>query len=199
MGMCLALHAVSDQNIGRILSSPPLIWRLIAPEDPEIYLELTRRKGRGFFSRLFGKGENLSQEMPDLDFVDGEELADDLDKAWHGIHYCLNKTTYEAAPPMDFIVVGGTEVGDIEVGYGPARLFDSAAVEEINARISHITRDQLHRNYAPCEMTGQDIYPDIWEREGEEAFEYLVEYFDTLKTFVAHCNRNNLGMALYLS
>lgn len=37
MGMCLALHSVSDNNIKKILESPSLIWRLLAPDDPEIY------------------------------------------------------------------------------------------------------------------------------------------------------------------
>ena len=37
MGMCLALHSVSDQNIQKILKYPVLIWKLLAPDVPEAF------------------------------------------------------------------------------------------------------------------------------------------------------------------
>ena len=55
----------------------------------------------------------------------------DLDKAWQGIHYCLNQTEYEAEPPLNFITTGGVEAGKIDIGYGPARLFKSEEVHNI--------------------------------------------------------------------
>lgn len=199
MGMCLALHSVSDRNLEKILESPPLIWRLIAPDDPEIYLESANENKKGFLSSIFSKKNNeSSQVIPDLEYIEGENVDDDLDKSWQGIHYCLNKTDYDAEPPMDFITVGGKTVGDVEVGYGPARLFDSKTVKEIDKRISNITTEQLRTNYNPSEMERLDIYPNIWERDGEEGFEYISEYFENLKSFVASCSKNNLGMAVYL-
>lgn len=199
MGMCLALHSVSDKNIKRILESPALIWRLIAPDDPEMHLERAYAEKKGIFSRLFGKkSTEARQPIPDLEFVEGENMEDDLDKSWHGIHYCLNKTDYEAEPPMDFITVGGQVAGDIEVGYGPARLIDSTTVKEIDERLSKITTQQLRDNYDPSEMGKLDIYPNIWERDGDEGFEYIAEYFEPLKSFISTCAKHNLGMAVYL-
>ncbi|MDH5600127.1 MAG: YfbM family protein [Gammaproteobacteria bacterium] len=200
MGMCLALHSVSDKNIANILASPALIWRLLAAEDPEIYIETVKENSAGFFARLFGK-KNTDTEIvvPDLDFVEGENIDDDLDKSWHGIHYCLNKTEYEAEPPMDFITLGGETVGDIEVGYGPARLLNSETVREIHQRLLKITTEQLHQNYDPDEMNKLDIYPNIWVRDDEEGFEYIEDYFENLKTFTANCVKHKLGMAVYLS
>lgn len=199
MGMCLALHSVSDSNITKILESPPLIWRLIAPDDPEIYLESINEGRKGFISKIFGKNKtNVPQDVPDLKYVEGENIDDDLDKSWQGIHYCLNKTDYEAEPPMDFITVGGETAGDVEVGYGPARLFYSKTVKEIEKRIANITTEQLYNNYNPSEMEKLDIYPNIWERDDDEGFEYIAEYFNNLKTFVSNCSKNNLGMAVYL-
>ncbi|ACL06748.1 Domain of unknown function DUF1877 [Desulfatibacillum aliphaticivorans] len=200
MGMCLALHSVSDRNIGRILESPPLIWRLIAPDDPDIYLEALRGQSKGsFLKRLLGKNESTSsEETSNLEFVEGENIDDDLDKSWQGIHYCLNKTAYDAEPPMDFITIGGVTAGNIEVGYGPARLIDSDTVKELEKRLKNISREQLHQNYDPSEMEKLDIYPNIWERDGEEGFEYIYEYFENLKSFIARCSKHNLGMALYL-
>lgn len=200
MGMCLALHSVSDNNIKKILESPSLIWRLLAPDDPEIYIETVKENSGGFLAKLFGK-KNSGEEIPvpDLDFVEGENIDDDLDKSWHGIHYCLNKTEYEAEPPMDFIIDGGELAGNIEVGYGPARLIDSKTVKDIHERISKISVEQLRENYNPEEMEKLDIYPNIWVRENEEGFEYIADYFETLKSFITHCSKHNLGMAVYLS
>jgi hypothetical protein len=199
MGMGLALHSVSDQNIERILASPPLIWRLLARDDPEVYREFVGNQGRGLFARLFGKGKpEPVPEVPDLELVEGENNEGDLDKSWHAIHYCLNKTNEAAEPPMDFIMDGGRTAGDIDVGFGPARLVDSGAVKEIDRRISGVTPEQLRERYDPAEMDRLEIYPGIWQRDGDEGFEYVAEYFESLKRFVDHCARHDLGMAVFL-
>jgi hypothetical protein len=164
-----------------------------------LYLESVNESKRGLFSRLFGKKSvEPTRLIPDLEFVDGENIDDDLDKSWQGIHYCLNKTDYEAEPPMDFITVGGKAAGDIDVGYGPARLFDSSTVKEIEERLSNVTSKELRENYSPSAMEKLDIYPNIWERDGEEGFEYIAAYFETLKSFISNCSKHNLGMAVYL-
>jgi hypothetical protein len=199
MGMCLALHSVSDENIKNILERPELIWRLIACDDPEIYEEAVKEKNRvGFFSKLFGKKATAEVEIPNLRFVEGENVDNDLDKSWQGIHYCINKTAYEAEPPMDFITVGGEVAGDIDVGYGPARLFNSEAVKEIHSHLSNISEAELSANYDPEVMDKLDIYPNIWSRDGDEGLEYITEYFINLKSFVANCANNNLGLAVYI-
>ncbi|KJV05500.1 DUF1877 family protein, partial [Methylocucumis oryzae] len=145
MGMCFALHSVSDANIKKILESPPLIWRLLAPDNPEIYLESVNEAKKGFFfSSLFGyKKKEPDQPIPSLSFVEGENIDADLDKSWQGIHYCLNKTSYKAEPPMDFITLGGQMAGKVEVGYGPARLIDSNTVKAIHERLAKLTVEDL--------------------------------------------------------
>lgn len=200
MGMCLALHSVSDENIQKILSSPPLIWRLIAADDPDIYLDTIKEEsGSSFFAKLFGKKPPPTEsEIPDLSFSEGENIEDDLDKSWQGIHYCLNQTQYEASPPMDFITLGGETAGNVEVGYGPARLLRSEVVNEIHRLIGSISTEDLKSKYNPSEMDKLDIYPNIWVRDGDEGFEYIAENFERLKSFVASCVKNKLGMAVYI-
>ena len=43
MGMVLELTTLADENIERILADPPLIWRVVAPDEPEFY-EAARRE-----------------------------------------------------------------------------------------------------------------------------------------------------------
>ena len=83
--------------------------------------------------------------------------------------------------------------------FGPARLLSSNQVKEIESKIGTITREQLYKNIDPEEMEKLDFYPNIWETEGDEAFDYVAEYFEILKTFIENYAANNVGMALYLS
>ena len=58
MGMVLALTMLGDRNIDRLLADPPLVWKVIAPQDPEAYERARRDVARpSFFSRLVGRKE----------------------------------------------------------------------------------------------------------------------------------------------
>ena len=54
-----------------------------------------------------------------------------LDKSWHGIHFLLTGSAEGVRPPVDFILMGGREIGDLDLGYGPARAFTSAETKQI--------------------------------------------------------------------
>tara|TARA_B100001989_G_scaffold252912_1_gene236936 strand:+ start:257 stop:847 length:591 start_codon:yes stop_codon:yes gene_type:complete len=195
----MEFYSVSDSNIERILEQPALIWRLIARDELEVYEEAVRGQNKiGFFAKLLGKKAVAPADISDLEFAEGEGIGGEIDKAWNGIHYCLNKTVDEAEPPMDFITIGGKEAGNIDVGYGPARLFSSKQVKEINACLSEISEDDFRNNYDPSDMEKLEIYPNIWERDGEEALDYISEYYNDLKSFISNCAKNNLGLAICL-
>jgi len=198
MGMILELHSVSDNNIKKILEQPALIWKLVEPDDPGYYEEAVKNNNKvGFLSKFFGKKAVSEIDLRDLEFVEGENASEDLDKAWQGIHYCLNKTAYDAPPPMDFITRGGIVAGKVEIGYGPARLFDSKLVNEIHQNILKISEAEITANYNPEEMVKLDIYPNVWEHN-DDGLNYVVEKYLVLKEFIEHCNSHCLGMAMYL-
>lgn len=120
MGMVVVLTAVSDVNVRRLLEDPPLVWKVVFPEEPGLY-EDARKEARGWFARLFS-----SAKAPLELFDEGERPSVDLDKAWHAIHYLLTGEADEVPGPLGFLVSGGAPVGAIEVGYGPARAFTSS-------------------------------------------------------------------------
>ena len=39
MGMVLTLHTIRDENIDRLHADPPLVWRFLVPDLPELYFE----------------------------------------------------------------------------------------------------------------------------------------------------------------
>ncbi len=204
MSMILALQSLSDANIAKVLADPPLIWRVLAPDDPDVYLDMTRAAGSrgGFWARLFGKKPAPAPvESPALDFQDGEGESTDLDKAWHGLHYLFTQTDWAGEPPLNFIVCGGTEVGDVDVGYGPARVFRAQEVQAIHTALQATDPDTLRNRFDPDAMMKLDIYPTIWDRDAQEddTLAYCLEYFDVLKDFIADAARHELGLVVYLS
>ena len=202
MGMVLALRTTSDANIRTVLADPTLIWKVIAPDDPEIYEEARASKMPGFLQRFFGgKSENESEgQEVTLPQVNGEGAEIDLDKSWHGIHYLLTGTAWEGEPPMNFIVSGGIEIGDVDTGYGPARAIDSVSVAAITEALSGVDTELLRTRFRPDEMQKLDIYPSIWDRDPnqDDTLGYCLEFYEELKRFLKTASENNLGVVLYL-
>src|SRR5687767_14577361 len=127
MSMIVAMVTLGDANIARVLQDPPLIWRVIAPDDPEPYESARRLASKpSFLGRIFGRssatGPKPGASAESFALGAGEGLVTDLDKAWHGIHYLLTGTAAEGGKPLDFLVSGGREVGNVDIGYGPARV-----------------------------------------------------------------------------
>jgi hypothetical protein len=79
-----------------------------------------RRVSDARIEALLRDPDTITDSLDDDADEDDERTAHaelDGDKAWHGIHFLLTGTAGEGTPPLDFIVRGGQEVGDIDVGY----------------------------------------------------------------------------------
>ncbi len=109
-----------------------------------------------------------------------EDAADDVDKAWHGIHFLLKGTVAAGTGPLANVVFGRVPVGDEDVGYGPAMSTDADDVPAVAAALAGVTDDTLRARFDPEAMA--DIYPNIWD-EGDEALDYLLENLATLRAF----------------
>lgn len=74
--------------------------------------------------RLVSDGQ-LEEPIADPEQIEGflyesDGSSDDeeyLDKAWHGLHFLFTGTAWEGDPPLNFLVSGGREIGDVDVGY----------------------------------------------------------------------------------
>lgn len=134
-------------------------------------------------------------------YPDGEEAEHsiDVDKAWHGIHFMLTGQAYGGDGPLALVIMGGEEVGD-EVGYGPARLLLPEQVNVIANALEKLTIEEFKKAFKPAEMTAAEIYPEvIWERDGQEALDYVLEYFEELVVFYRDAAKRGDGVALWLS
>jgi hypothetical protein len=190
----MVARALSDEKIQTIMADPPLVWRVVSPEDADFYLKETgQSKPPGFFERIFGATRKWPPEVPDFDFTDNELKEVDLDKSWDGINFCIKKITRSSGYPNLF--VDGKEVGKVEVGYGPAMCYVADEVVRIAELYASITEVELLAQYVPSEMKG--VYLDsLWQRGGDDCQEYLTENFATLKAFLRHAKENHLGIII---
>ena len=199
MGMILVVTTLRDENIARVLADPPLIWSVLAPDDPE-RVTRARASSRGLFARLFGRSKAPIEHVP-LEFADGEVQETDLDKAWHGIHYLLTGSNWKGELPLGFLLCGGETVGKIDPGYGPARVLTSVQVRAVARALEPVDEAYLRARFNPVEMMKLGIYPAIWDRDpaDDDTFDYCAHFFASLKTFVTDAAQRGVGIVVSLS
>ncbi|PCJ17697.1 MAG: hypothetical protein COB02_12830 [Candidatus Cloacimonadota bacterium] len=199
MGMAASLTSISDDNIDIILANPPLIWRIIAPDDPETYFDAVDLNSKqGFFLKIFSKKNKKAKELPNINFLENENKEIDLDKAWDGLNFCLNQNSSSFDSLLTFIIQGGEDIGDIDIGYGPGRFFRDKTTKDIALLLNEWDENKLRESYNPKKMEELDIYPNIWMTDNEEAFEYILDHFKVLKAFINECVKDNLGILIFL-
>ena len=207
--MVLGITRLRDETIERILADPPLVWTVIAPDDPEAYqrarADADRPSRPGFFARLFGATTPPAPEpraVEPLALTDGEGIEVDFDKSWHGIHYLLTGSAEGGEPPLDFLIEGGREVGDEDLGYGTGRVFTSAETRVIASALDAISDAELRSRFDGAAMTSAGIYPDvIWNRNdpSDNPLEYVAEFVTVLRKTLADAVAHKHGMLITLS
>jgi hypothetical protein len=127
---------------------------------------------------------------------DQEEL--DIDKSWQAIHFLINGDPWTGSPPQFNVVLGGTEIGDVDVGYGPARYLDSDEVKRTSIFLTSVTSESLLKAFNLDTFRKQDIYPSGWEGSQQEK-EYIIEYFGILKGFFTRAEAAGNAVIIYLN
>jgi hypothetical protein len=187
MGMVLGFTTISDGNVERVLAFPPLVWKFIAPEDPEAYEHDAARFGR--------PAAELDVEIT-LGKLEGRAAS--IDKAWHGIHYLLTKSDWQGDPPWNFLLLGGRDLRGIEPG---CRIFTSGEVAGIQQAIAGVTDEWLRSRFDPADMTHLQIYPDVWDRDPavDDTLGYCLELFGVMRKFLDDATRHGLGMIIAIT
>lgn len=207
MGMILVLDVLSGDNIERVLADPPLVWKVLAPDDEDIYQEARLERSRdrvGWLGRLFGKKGPVQQPVnfeEEFELSEGELADTDLDKAWSGLHFTLNGGDEDTGSPLGFLMYWGEFLEDIDVGFGPPRILRPAQVKEVHAALTALSNDEFKARYQPKAMAKREVYPRIWDDEDcyQENLDYLEEYFEELKKFIAMANTNDFGLIISIS
>ena len=190
MSMIGRLRRASDEEVSRLLAHPEEIGAFLYPGDFKASGGETGESGSQPEGGGGGRGAT-EDGAPDLD----------IEKSWHGIHFVLTGSDWGGAAPLNFLVSGGMEVGDEDLGYGPARAFTSAQVRAIHEALSQLPPEQFARRIDLAALEEAGIYPEIWEREDEAPAnrEFLTRYYAALRRYVEGRAREGAGMLIYIS
>ncbi len=161
------------------------------------------------FNLLSAEGEELQRLLDDpegvTDYIygaDGDGGALDraihLDKAWHGIHYTLAGDPWGGEGLSGALLLGGKPVGDIDVGYGPARVFSPEDTTAYSSYLDSISTQAFRERFDAKALAAHRIYPEIWD-EDQDALDYLVQYFEELKAFFAQAAAAKRGALFVLN
>ena len=121
---------------------------------------------------------------PAIAWEGGFEHEVDVDKAWHGLHWLLTGTDWTVSAGAGEAILGGERIGDDDEDED-VRLLAPERVAAVAAALASLPRETLAARYDPPAMAAAKIYPDIWVRDGAEALDYLLHYYDELAEFYA--------------
>jgi Domain of unknown function (DUF1877) len=118
-----------------------------------------------------------------------------LDKEWHGIHFLLTGESCTSAHPLAIAIFGSEDIGE-DLSYGPARLLSVDQVHEVASALSKVAAQELRHRYNPKSMTEAKVYPEVWEREGDDALEWLMAGLALLTKFYSEASSQNRAVVL---
>jgi len=182
-GMTWSARAIDPALIGALKSNTDLLRSTLFGDESDLAADLPADGGRVNLSN-----GNLADRLAAWEQKRAAEVGDtavELDKAWHGIHYLLAGSADPTGSVASNAIMGGDAIGPDD-GYGPARVLMPAMVRKIAKLLAATTPEILARRFDPKAMTRARIYPDvIWEREGAQALDYLLDYYKQLVAFYA--------------
>jgi hypothetical protein len=145
--------------------------------------------------------EEFLEDEEDFGDATGKTFLElDIGEAWHGLQYLLTGTAWEGKAPLDFLVRGGEDVGDIPSDEGTARIFQPAEVKKLSEALHALSQDTLKRRFNAGTMQELDIYPGLWDDppDEEDPLEELVSYFAELRKFVSQVAQRGHSMLVHI-
>jgi hypothetical protein len=125
----------------------------------------------------------------------------DIDKSWEAILFILTGQNHEQLNhPLGAALFSGQIVDPtLDMGYGPAHYLTPEQVSSINQQIAVISDDEVKARYDPAKMMELHIYPQIWDQQNDELFDYVLEYFQEMRTIYSVAATEGEAMVTFMS
>jgi hypothetical protein len=199
MSMIGNLARIPEATRQRLHQEPKQITQFLYPK----VIGSRPKSGSGILGHLFGRKKPRQETPPSSTESLPEQDTMDLDKAWHGLHFLFTGSDWTGDFPQGFLVTCGEPVGDVDVGYGPARSFSPGEVENIARFLEGLDEATLRHRLDPKKMADLEIYPSIWANEAnlnlDEEWEYLVDGLRRMKQFVREAASKKMALLIYLN
>ena len=148
-------------------------------------------------ARLLDRPEEITRFLYGSDAANrGDSVA--LNKAWHAIHFVLNGSRLGGTEPLNFLVDEGTPVGQVDVGYGPARVLTGLQVRKLAEALRGIKPDEVAARVDLKRFDDEVIYPGNWQRNGYDA-DYVVSHYRDMRALIVRGAEQGQGLILYIN
>ena len=124
----------------------------------------------------------------------------DIDKTWDIIHFLLNdgasiQDSDDGGGPLPNAVLGGAELTDEDLGYGPARFLVPAEVATTARGLACISPEELWGRFDESRVSAADLY---WSMEPENKT-YALENYEALRSFFLEASNAGDAVILWLA
>jgi Domain of unknown function (DUF1877) len=161
-------------------------------KDADALLKLMRERGQALAAKL-GLQQSAQPPVGSGKASQGAKIS--LDKAWHGVHYLLCGNIEPGSTIPSQAVMGGVELGE-DLGYGPARYFETSKVNQIAQALNAASLEaEMIARFDPAKMTSLEIYPGGW-KAGD--VDWLMEEFRRLRQFYDDASAAKLAIVTNL-
>ena len=150
----------------------------------------------GEIEGLLANPEEITRFLYGADADDSERVV--LNKAWHAIHFALTGTRLGGEQPLNFLASEGTPIGQVNVGYGPARVLTSQQVRQLAAALAPIEPDEVARRVDVALLDREAIYPGNWQRNGYSV-DYVVANYRDMRQLIAKLAEQGRGLIIYVN
>jgi hypothetical protein len=150
----------------------------------------------GEIERLLANPADITRFLYGSDAQAAEHVA--LNKAWHAIHFVLNGSRLGGDGPLNFLLDEGTPVGEVDVGYGPARVLSSDQVRQIATALQLIDPEEVAKRVDLQRFDDEAIYPGNWQRNGY-GVDYVVSNYRDMRDFISRAADQGQGLILYIN
>jgi hypothetical protein len=187
MSMLCEFKQISPEQLEAFIKDPSQVYDLFQGHSQQEYLAAVEafERSRSLFSKIVSKILGQKKDGGYINFLppakEGTEPTLDIDKSWHAIDFMLNGREWEEEPPLFKVILGGTAIGDDDLGYGPARYLTPEQVQEVTAALEKISEADFIKKYDPKQMG--DIYPHVWGKNDKETLDYLVGHYRKMVAF----------------
>ena len=121
-----------------------------------------------------------------------------LDRSWHALHFVLTGERLGGTKPLNFLATEGTPIGEVDVGYGPARVLSSQEVRQLASALILVDPDEVASRVDPQRFDEEGIYPGNWRSNGFDAT-FVIDHYRHLRDFVLRTAQQGNGLVLYIN
>ena len=189
-------------STGEDISLPPEIRSVIAqlPEHlrEEMLAQMKASLASEGMGEFFGEVAKKSADALERAGVDPKEIGEALsiEKAWHGLHFVLAGTKWEATAPPGNVVAGGCEIGE-DLGYGPARYLTVDEVRDASTALAAIDDEEFRKRYNREALAEAEVYPGGWDDPSE--LDWLLDAVRDVRAYFKKAADLGHAMMIYMT